>query len=314
MPYSLCGTSVSNTGQQDCDKARGVGRKLFIYGGAIAPADYADPDTFLATLTAYSKLSKDDPNKVFVFNEMQEITDSSDANKEGTLGLGFKTVLLEGKPGYTIKMFAGADLLKRYRTFNNQTVRFIEYDANGVFWVTKSGTNAKGFQAKPFFHGGRLATGQNVEEGVATLSLSILSNSEYIDNAYWVESTGNVEDIMPLIDVNLVAISHTTNVWKIGMSIPGSNLIGPYNIYDTYGVEIAALTFTAGTGTNFATSLAITSVAIDATLKALTVTFDSTAYTALSAGTKIKLKPPTPTALDTAGVTETELLPVILTK
>ena len=57
-----------------------------------------------------------------------------------SVNLGFKTVLLEGKPGYKVKLFAGADLLKRLRTFNNQTIRVIEYDSNGVFWGPTSTT------------------------------------------------------------------------------------------------------------------------------------------------------------------------------
>lgn len=314
MAYSLCGTSVDNTGQQECDKAKGVLQRLAIFNGTIPSASYVDQDTFFAKLVTNSKLSKSATDKLFVLPEVQEIADSSESNKEGSLNLGFKTVLLEGKPGYKIKFFGGSDLLKRLKTFDNQTVRLIEYDANGVFWGTKTGTDFIGYQAKLFFTGGKVATGQNVEEGVIECSVSILSAVEYFKNSYWMESTGNYSDITPLLDVALTNISHSSNVWKIGMKINGSNLEGPYNIYDTHGAAIAALTFTAGTGTNYGTSLAITSVAVDASLKCLTVTFDSTAYTALAANTVIKLSPPTPATLDAADVTETELLSVLLTK
>jgi len=314
MSLSLCTQSVDNTGELACDKSRGVLKKLLIFNGNIESADYVDQDAFLAKLVANSKLSKSDSDKVFVINEAQDLADSSEANKEGTLNLGFKTVLLEGKPAYKVKFFAGADLLKRLRTFNNQTIRIIEYDANGVFWGTKSGSNFKGFQAKLFFTGNKIATGQNVEEGVVEVTVAILSTSEYFDNDYWVESSGNVEDIVGLIDVKLIKISNVSNVYKIGMEIFGSNLIENYNIYDDYGTEIAALTFTAGTGTNYGTPLTITSVAADANLKCLTVTFDNVEYTALAGGTVIKLTPPTPTVLDAADVTNIELLPVLLTK
>jgi hypothetical protein len=314
MPYSLCGASVANTGEQACDKAKGVAKKFFIFNGTIDAADYASEEAFLAKMTANSKLSKDAANKVFVLNEIQDFADASDSNKEGSLNQGFKTVLLEGKPGYKAKVFAGADLLKRLRKFNNQTVRIIEYDANGVFWGTKTGTAFKGYQAKLFFTGGKLATGQNVEEGTADISISYLSTSEYIDNAYWMESNGNVEDITPLLDVNLKFISNVSNVFKIGIEINGTSLLGAYNPFSEVGAAIAALTFTAGTGANYGTALAITSVAVDNTLKCLTVTFDSTAYTALAALTQIKLTPPIPAVLDASDVTETELIPVILTK
>ncbi len=314
MAYSLCGKSVANTGEQACDKSKGVAKKFFIFNGSIDPADYVSESAFLAKLVANSKLSKDSANKVFVINEIQDFTDASEANKEGSLNQGYKTVLLEGKPAYKGKIFAGADLLKRLRTFNNQTVRIIEYDSNGVFWATKVGTAVKGFSAKLFFTGGKLATGQNVEEGIADVSISFLSTSEYIDNAGWMETTGNVEDITPLLDVNLTYISKSSNVFKIGLSIQGSSLIGAYNPFDEVGALIAPLTFTAGTGVNYGTTLPITSVAVDNTLKALTVTFDNTAYTALASGAKIKLSGPIPSVLDAADVTETELIPVILTK
>lgn len=314
MPYSLCGASVANTGEQGCDKAKGVLRNLFIFNGAIAAADYVDQDTFFDTMVSNAKLTKSATNKVFPIAENQDFTDSSEANKEGTFNQGLKITLMEGKPGYKFKLAAGSDLLKRLRTFNNQTVRIIEYDADGVFWGTKVGTDFKGYQAKLFFAGGKLASGQNIEQGFIEVTVSILSVSEYLDNSYWMESTGNVADIVPLIDVALTDISHSSNVWKIGMYIQGSNLIGPYNIYDTHGAAIAALTFTAGTGTNYGTSLAITSIAVDTSLKCLTVTFDSTAYTALASGTVIKLSPPSVATLDAADVTETELLYVLLTK
>lgn len=314
MAYSLCGKSVANTGELACDKSRGILKKLFIFNGSIAAADYADDATLTAKLIALSKLSKDDSNKLFVLNEAQDLADASEANKEGSLNLGFKTVLMEGKPGYTIKLFAGGDLLKRLRKFNNQTVRLLEYDANGTVWGTKSGTNFRGFLAKIFVTGNKIATGQNVEEGVVTISVSFLSTSEYFDNNFWSDTVGNVDDIRALNDVSLVYKSNATNIFKVAMKIMGSDLMGGYDIWNDYGSAIAALTFTAFTGADFTTPLAITSTAADTTLEALTITFDSTAYNGLTSGDKIKLVGPTPTVLDAADVLDTEIIPVILTK
>lgn len=316
MSLSLCGKSVANTGELACDKSRGILKKLMISMGVIGSSDYVDEDTFFAKLVANSKLSKLDSNKIFVLNEVQEIADASDSNKEGSLGLGFKATLIEGKPGYKLKVFAGGDLLKRLRSYNNQTIRVFEYDSNGVVWGTKSGTNYQGFQAKLFVTGNKIATGQNVEEGVIEISVSFLSTSEYFDNAYWMETgdNNNIEDLKALQDVPLSKVSNSTNVYKVAMKIAGSNLKEAYNIYDDYGALIAATTFTAATGSSYGTPLTVTSVAVDASLKCLTVTFDSTAYTALSSGAKIKLIPPTPTVLDAADITGVELLPVIFTK
>jgi hypothetical protein len=314
--YSYCGSSVSNTGEISCDKSRGVLRKIAIFNGTLAAADATSATAAFAKLVANSKLSKSDTNKLFIINEAQDIADNSESNTEGTLGLGFKAVIREGRPAYTVKMFAGSDLLKRLRTFNNQTIRILEFDANGVIWGTKSSGDFIGFQAKLFFDGNRLATGQNVEEGVVTMTISILENSEYKDSPYWIDADGNLSDLKGLLDVPLGYVSKSTNVYKIDMKIAGSNFIEDYNIFDTYGTAIAALSasFSAGTGTNYGTPLTITSIAVDNTLKCLTVTFDSTAFAALSASTPIKLTPPTPTQLDAGDVTETELIAVVVTK
>jgi hypothetical protein len=310
---SLCGSSVQNTGELACDKSRGVGKKIFIFNGEIDAADYVSEDALFDQLVENSKLSKDDSDKVFVINEVQDIADSSESNVEGTLGLGFKQILREGKPVYTVKIFAGADLLKRLRTFNNQTVRILEWDANSTLWGTKSGTKFIGFQAKMFFTGNKLATGQNVEEGVVTFTLSILSTSEYIDNPYWAALEGNIEDIKALIDVPMEYVSAASNVHQISMIIPGSNLIEGFNIYDDYMDQIDALTFTAKSGAGTpTTSLAITSVVKNASLKTLAVTYDNTAYG--TATGNIKLIPPTPADLDAADVTGIEILSVTYPK
>lgn len=310
MSLSLCASSVDNTGELACDKSRGILKKLFIFNGLIGSASYADVDTFFAKLVTNSKLSKSDSDKLFVINEAQEIADASEANKEGSLNLGFKTTLLEGRPAYKVKLFAGADLLKRLRTFNNQTVRVLEYDANGVVWGTKSGTNFKGFQAKLFFAGNKLATGQNVEEGVIEMTISILSTSEYFDNAYWMETgDNNIEDVVPLIDAQLEYVSHVSNVLKYSVKINGANLMENYDVLEDYGTEIAALaaSFSAlsGAGTP-ATALAITSMAISGGL--LAVTYDNTAYG--TATGNIKLTPPTPAQLDAGDVVGIEILSV----
>jgi len=316
MALSLCASSVANTGELACDKSRGVLKKIFIFNGAVASADYADEETLFNKLVTNSKLSKSESNKLFVINEAQDIADSSEANTEASLGLGFKAIIREGRPAYTVKIFAGGDLLKRLRKWNNQTVRILEYDANGTIWGIKSGTEFKGFQAKLFFTGNKLATGQNVEEGVVTFTISILSTSEYFDNPVWATlSDYNVESIVPLIDVPLAYVSNSTNVHQISMKIADSNLVSDYNIFDDYGATIATLDadFSAFSGSGDpSTSLAITSITANTSLKTLQVTYDNTAYG--TATGNLKLVGPTPAELDAADVTGIELISVTYAK
>ena len=316
MALSLCASSVENTGGLACDKSRGVGKKIFIFNGSIAAADYDTEAELFAKLVANSKLSKSDAEKVFVVNEIQDIQDKSEANTEASFNLGLKSIIREGRPAYEFKVEAGSDMLKRLRKFNNQTVRIIEWDANDTAWFTKVGTDAKGFKAKLFFSGNKLASGQNIEEGFVTVTVSILSVSEYFDGAYWADlSDYNVEDIVALVDVALAYVSNSSNVHKISMKIAGSQLSGPYSIGPDYGTTIATLDtdFSAKSGAGTpSTALAITSVAYDSTLDALTVTYDNTAYG--TATGNLLLNGPTPAQLDGADVTGIELISVTYAK
>jgi hypothetical protein len=315
MSFSLCSLSNANTGLIDCDISRGVLKQLFIFNGEIAEADYADTDTLLAQLVENSKLSKSAANKIFPLPEVQEVSDKSEANKEGSLGLGFKTVLLEGKPAYEMKVFAGSTLAKAMRKFNNQTVGILEYDANGRVWGTKSGTDFTGFQAKIFVTSPKMATGQNVEEGISVITVSFLSTSEYNDNAYYMPIDGNIADVVGLLDVKSTYVSNVANVHKVKFTVPTSQIGGEINLGDLFPSDLAdAALFSAKTGATYGTTLAITSVTYDSATKSYVFTFDSTAYTALTIGDKIKLIPDGPEILDAADVTGVEIEFIILTK
>ena len=314
MALSLCSTSLENTGELACDKSRGVAKKFLVYNGTLTSGDMADAATLFAAIVAKSKLSKTAAEKVFVLNEVQDVQRNAEQNVTGTLGLGFSQILREGRPAYTAKIFGGADLLKRLRQMNNQTVRVLEIDANDVFWAYKSGTTARGFQAKLFFSGNMLATGQNVEEGVIEVGISIQSTSEYFGSAQWADFGGyNIEDIKALVDVPLAYVSAASNVHQISMKIADSNLVDDYNIFDDFGTVIATLDAQFSATSSEDGALTITSITANSTLKTLAVTYDSTQYSAISAGT-ITLTPPTPTQLDAADVTNVELVAVTYTK
>lgn len=307
--------AYANTGLIANDISRGVLNRIFIDNGGVDTANYVDDTTFLAELVRKSKLSKDDADKIFPIPEAQDLADASEANKEGSLNLGFKTVLLEGRPAYKIKMFAGSSLAKALRKFNNQTVRIREYDANGNMAGTMVGSKFYGFKAKLFFTGNKIATGQAVEEGIEECTVSILSTSEYFDNVKFIGITGNIDNVVGLNDAAARLVSKAANVYKVAFEIPKPQPGQVINVADQYSTALASSSlFTAFTGAGFATPLAITSVTYDAAAHALAVTFDSTAFNALASGAAIRLVPAAPTALDTANVPGVELASIVLTK
>lgn len=315
MDFSLCGKTLVNIGGIECDVARGVLERIMAYNGAVPSTDYADSDTFLSYLVTGSKKSRTDSDKVFPFPSAKEISDKSEANKEGTLGLGYKTILREGLPSYEIKVFAGMLQLKALRKFNNKTIRIFEYDENKNLWGTKVGDTFKGFQAKIFVAGGNIATGQNVEEGVVIITVSILENSEYKDNAYVVPIDGNINDVGGLLDIDLVELAaHTSNAYKIGARIPTTQMGGYINLYDKYDDELAVAANWKATNQATGANIPITTVAKDTTLKGWTVTLDSTAFAALASAAKIIIELKDPSILDAADVLGVESLPLTVSK
>lgn len=313
MSISLCASSVANTGVIQCDVAPGIPAALYVWNDskAIATISGAAFQPFLETA---SKLPKADSGKLFVFPIIQDVADKTGANKTGTLNLGFTTVLLEGKPAYDFKVFAGQSLVPQLRKFNNQNVRLLILDENNRVWGVKSGTNFTGAQAKLFTGGLKFATGQNVEEGVVTISASFLNSAELNDDAAFGEVVSSA-NIKGLIDVTLTVSDHTSNVWQIKGNIFTAKIGESILLYDLYSTQLAlASLWTAKTGANFSTTLAITSVATDNANGRWVVTFDSTAYAALATGAKIRLNLAAPALLDAADVVEIEGVYVELTK
>ena len=313
MSISLCSTSVANTGGIKCDVAPGIPVALLVWNDTEAISAISGSQ-FQPYMEAASKKSKSDSGKLFVFPIIQDITDKTESNKEGSLNQGFKTVLLEGKPAYDFKVFAGQSQVPQLRKFNNQSLNTLILDNHNRIWGVKSGENFKGAQAKIFTGGLKFATGQNVEEGVVSISLSYLVASELNDDAAFgeVESTAG---IVGLLDANLTYVSNVSNVFKIDVAIPTSKIGNAISLYAEKSTQLAnAALWVAKTGATFSTALAITSVAVDPALSCWTVTFDSAAYTALASGAKIQLTLADPTTLDAADVDEIEGVPVILTK
>lgn len=311
---SFCGSNRrTNVAAFACDQARKYPAKLTLGGRAFTPAECADPDTFKAAFIAAHELDTGDSNKLFTINSILDPNDTTEANKEGQVGEGPKQVLVEGRPGFTYKVEIGQDLFKRLRVFNKQTIPIFTYDdASNEWGVMDTDGNFAGGLALFFISGNTQQTSSAPVS--ALITISYLSARNYNDESFYVPVELGELEPAGLLDAVLTAKSHTTNVWKIDMKAPTAAFNQFINIAKKYNADIDATVFEAFTGATFSTSLALTSVAYDATLQCLTVTFDSTAYTALSAGAKIKLQGSGVADLVAVGVDGIEIVPVILTK
>lgn len=318
MPViSFCGSAGANTGGVDCDIRRGK-PVLFIVGShKFTTAETLTAETFTATLLALMKLNTGNPEKMYAFPPLRGITNNTPANTEGTLGDGTTIVLGEGAPGFTGQLLIGSNTEKAIRKFNGLVLPVITLDANGVFWGTEDALgNFFGTQALLFTSPKPYSDGTSVETEVATTSVRYLSAADFSDNASAIESDVRANQLEGLVDVRLSEASvSNTNARKIKVKFKNVVKGKDFDFYDKYSTDLADVNlWSAHSGSNFQTPLTITSVVVDATLKAWTVTLDSTAYTALAANSKIKLELVGPEELDAADVIGIEGTPVVLTK
>jgi hypothetical protein len=261
---------------------------------------------------------------LFPFPEVLEVANNTEADTTGSLALGPVIRLKKGRPSYTYTVDIGHYQFQKLLAFDNKVVPVYLFDDASQWWAYRPAAASNTVNTKPItgemalvtVSGNGFEDGANAATGKCTITFSYLSIDDFEKrSAYGILTNMSAGDLAGLVDVMLSEPqAHATNVYKIKTTIPGPVLGQDLDIYDDYGAGLAALTWTAKTGATFSTSLAITSIAVDATLKALTVTFDSTAYTALAGGAKIKLIPPTVTTLLGANIAGYEIGDIILTK
>lgn len=318
MPiFSLCGGVGANTGPISCDKRRGIPEVLTLGGKVFEPADYTNPTTFQAAFTAAINLANGDPDKLYPFPLIQNITDNTEENTVGTTGKGFRMILKEGKPAYTFGVLAGSTQEKNMRKFNNQVVpAFIFDNARDIDGMLDGSGNFVGYQALIFCDGKPYSDGNTVDNEYTNVEVSFLSATDFFDNFAFIKTTFSAAALEGLIDGTLyVAAAAVAEVFQIGLKVVTPELGKTYSLYSKYADELAddAL-FIAKTGANFATPLPITSVAKNDANGCWTVSFDDATFTALPVGTKIQLSTVIPPLLLAAGVRGVEGIPVILTK
>lgn len=313
---SFCGSnSRTNVASFACDNARLFPLKLGLGAGVLLPADAVDADTAKAAVLALTQKDYTADDKLFFINVLRDPQDTTEANKTGAVGEGPVQVLVEGKPGFAYSVEIGMDLYKRLRKFNKREIPIMTYDDGGNMWGCKDGSgNFAGCMAKFFISGNHQQTASAPVS--AKIEIAYLSAKNYNDEAFYVPMDLGEFEPAGLLDANLSlnAASLTTNVRKVDIKAPTASFNKFINIAKKYSTSWAAGVFSAFTGAALTTPLATTSIAYDATLECITWTLDSTAYTALSSGAKIRLHIGNVAALAALGITGIEGVDVIITK
>lgn len=314
MAISLCGTAgYKNVGAIDCDIQRGTPQMILPGGAIFTPSNFADAETMDAAILTKLKLQQGSAQKLYPFPVIQGVADRTEAAKFGSLGFGLSFKLVRSKPGYEFDVLAGSELEKRLMSFDGKVVPLFILDDQSGFWGKKNGAGnfigpnwLVSVEPRPF------GDAQNAK--ATKVTISIVDAADFTENAYVHVTSLTTSSLTGLKDVVMRVLSVSSNVYKVKLEIPTAKLGTTLDIWAEYGALIAAMTFTAKSGTGYGTDLDITSVAADEDLDALTVTVDSTAHTALASGAKFKLIPPTAAVLDAGDVTGIEIEDLIITK
>lgn len=134
------------------------------------------------------------------------------------------------------------------------------------------------------------------------------SISEYRDSSLYVVSNSGLTAAVGLVNITMSQFSLVSNVLKVYMIADGGT-----NLEPAYGDILDGLTWTAKnleTGAAFT----VTSVAKDDTNDVMTITLDSTLWTALASGDRVQIIGPTPAAMSAAAVKPFEFISYIVTK
>lgn len=287
--YLCGGDNVINTGLPTCDMEMSVFTRFHFVpkGTRQTQANLLVFDTFLTN--AY----KDDlpAKRYYPFVNAVDTQDKSEAATYETYPDGSKVKIRDGKYMLEFKFKGGIKAYQQHKSFDKKhtsfDVQFIDEISNAVLGTKYKNSNSFDFagfslsmiDVSQYKHASQAGSGEWM------ITLTLLNNAEFDANGVAVQfdSTFSVGSLQGLRDIDITINTQVTNVLNVTVTANGENLL---TLYPTAIVQTAIWKATKADNT----VLAITSVAASTTtVGAITVTFDSTAYTALAAGSVLKL-------------------------
>lgn len=271
----------------------------------------AEADDFQSVYEAAVILPEGDPNKLYPFPLIEGVENTTEANTVGTLGLGYQEVLREGKPAYQFNLVVGQCQYQALRKFNGYTGKAYVYDSLKSLWgYEMNNGDMSGYSVASFW-----VSGNDFSNGTdpvnALITVVFADPEQYHDYSSFISIDFNIKDVKGLQDVTLSqAAAPAANVYKIAVQ----TVCDKTNVYTAYSTQLASATLWNAKVKATGATLAITTVTGDAALEAYTVTFDSTAFTALPSGAEIELGLDAPPALAAGNVFGIEGTPLTIIK
>lgn len=319
MALDLCSSIGGNTGGVDCGVKRKRPVKFVVGSKEFTPSDYGTAASLQAAIIAACKQDNGSSGKLYPFPDILEVEELTPEDTFGSLAFGPQKRLQKGIPSYRYRCEVGQDQFQQLLAFDGATLPIFTFDNGSNMWgyLDSATENWKGERAFISVSGNGFENGTDAASGVCIITVSYLSADDFNKRSAFASlpdlSSGDLKgliDIQPTLFAAPVSNAYKL-MFKVKAKIVGGDTL---NVYDDFGTTLAGLTWSAKTGATYGTTLAITTVAVDATNKVLTFTFDSAAHTALASGAKIKVIAPNVSVLDAADIVGYEIEDIILTK
>jgi hypothetical protein len=132
--------------------------------------------------------------------------------------------------------------------------------------------------------------------------------TEYRDRSSYIACDSSLSTAVGLVNITMTQFDLASNVLEVYMIADGGT-----NLEPLHGAALDGLTWTI-TDLQDNSAVTVTSVATNATDDVMTITIDSTMWTAATSGDRFQLNGPTPAAMKAAGVTPFEFRPFVFEK
>lgn len=272
LNFKACNVAGGNTGSGDCfiEPKNLAGGFLVPSGFELTAAQLATPESTMAALIAAA--NNDNPAlRIYPLPEIVGLTDNSEEPIFETYGYGVPAPVRDGNYNWQARFVrGGVCTLKQLQKFNGSGKKALLFDAEGLLIGTKVGTALRGIPLHYFY-----ADKWKVNDGTAGIQLfyRLSFNPSYINQniGFVALDFGQLSDMTGLQNINIsLAAARAANVIKVKLATGCSGT----DLYDQYSTEFASAP-TNFVVTEAGAAITITSVVVDANLKAFTLTLDA---------------------------------------
>lgn len=284
-----CGgvTSTFNSGVNICDIIKDVpyGLLLMDAGVVFTEADRADLPTFVEAVREKTRAARG--GRVYPLWDLVNYEDQTKEATRGTVGnLSVTDIkLVDAVPGFKFGHYKGELFHQKLSKAERERLRLMIIDQNfAIYGTKKSNGDMTGYSLQEFsVDPSKFATPQAAAQYPFNVILASLL--EYKDNIAFIQADSTLGTVSGLVDVELSEFSLVSNVVKVAVKTQGDQ----YNLYTQYSGDLDVVGAWTLINAQTGAAITITSVVADATNEVWTITMDSTAWTALGSGDKVRL-------------------------